>query len=110
MNDETSTGNVFQDLGFDKPEEELAKAELSIQIRNIVQQRGLTQKQAGNLLGISQAEVSNIVRGAVGRFTIDRLFRFLNALGKDVRVLVTDAQNHQPGTTVVVGGTQQAAV
>ena len=110
MNDETSSGNVFQDLGFDKPDEELAKAELSIQIRSIVQERGLTQKQAGSLLGISQAEVSNIVRGAVGRFTIDRLFRFLNALGKDVQVLVTDAKNHKPKTMVVIDSVQHVTM
>ncbi len=97
----TCTGNVFEDLGFENPDEKMVKAEPSIPIRRIVEQRGLKQKQVGELLGISQPEVSNIVRGAVDRFTIDRLFRFLTALGQNVQVIVSEAKNHKGQMTVM---------
>ena len=87
MNDETSTGNVFEDLGFDEPEEELAKAKLTIQIRDIINEKKMTQTDAGRKLGISQTEVSNLVRGNVGRFTLDRILRYLTVLGMDVEIV-----------------------
>lgn len=39
------SGNVFKDLGFDRPDEELAKSDLAIQISKIIQQKGWTQKK-----------------------------------------------------------------
>jgi predicted XRE-type DNA-binding protein len=47
-------GNVFADLGLPNPEQELLKARLTLQIYKIVEERGLTQAQAGKLLGIKQ--------------------------------------------------------
>ena len=40
------SGNVFKDLGFDRPDEELAKSDLAIQISKIIQQKGWTQKKS----------------------------------------------------------------
>ena len=37
------SGNVFADLGFERPEEELLKAQLVREIRGIIKRRGLTQ-------------------------------------------------------------------
>ena len=99
---EVSSGNVFADLGFENPEEELAKAKLAIQIRNIIERRRLTQKQAGKVLGITQSEVSNLVRGQVGRFTIDRLIKYLNSLDMDVEI-ITRMKPHNRSATVMVG-------
>lgn len=100
-NAEISSGNVFEDLGFENPDEELAKAELSIQIRHIIESKRLNQEQAGKLLGISQSEVSNLVRGKVGRFTIDRIIKYLNALDKDVEIITRDRPENRPATVLV---------
>ena len=35
------SGNVFRDLGFEKPEQELAKAELAARINEIIESRNL---------------------------------------------------------------------
>ncbi len=43
------SGNVFEDLGFDRPLEEQAKASLVREIRTIIDNRDLTQTQAGKL-------------------------------------------------------------
>jgi predicted XRE-type DNA-binding protein len=42
-----ASGNVFADLGLPNPEQELLKAELTLQIYRIIKQRNLTQTEAG---------------------------------------------------------------
>ncbi len=82
------SGNVFADLGLPNPEQELLKAQLSLQIYRIVKQRGLTQAQAASVLGIKQPHVSALLRNRAGNFSVGRLMEFLTALGQDVRVTV----------------------
>ncbi len=83
------SGNVFADLHIPNPEQYLAKAELAAKILKIVQRRRLTQAAAGKLLGITQPKVSALLNGRLDGFSSDRLFRFLNALGCDVRISVS---------------------
>ncbi|MDB5058315.1 MAG: putative conserved small protein [Chloroflexi bacterium] len=82
------SGNVFADVGLAQPDELLAKAELVRQISAIIRQRRMTQAQAATLLDIDQPKVSALLRGQLSGFSSDRLFRFLNALGRDVQILV----------------------
>ncbi len=42
---EESSGNVFEDLGFPNPDQELLKARLTLQIYRVIKQRKLTQAQ-----------------------------------------------------------------
>lgn len=81
-----SSGNVFADLGFKNPEEMLAKANLAMLVGDIIKKRKLTQKKAAETLGIDQPKVSAILRGRLSGFTIDRLMRFLLALGMDITI------------------------
>lgn len=83
-----SSGNVFSDMESRDAEERLAKAELARAIRKELKARRLKQTEAADLLGISQPDVSDLVRGKLARFSMDRLERFLNALGMDVRIQV----------------------
>jgi predicted XRE-type DNA-binding protein len=69
----TSGGNVFADLGLPDPEQELAKARLTLQIYRIVKERGLTQAQAGEILGVAQPYVSALMRNRAGSFSPARL-------------------------------------
>ena len=82
------SGNVFADLGFDKPEEELLKAKLVREIRAIIKRRGLTQTDAADLLGLKQPDVSALVTGRTGKFSIDRLVRCLDRLDYKVDVVI----------------------
>lgn len=88
LNVHNSTGNVFQDMGMRDAEERLAKAELARLVRREVTARGLTQVQAATLLGIKQPDVSDLSRGKLGRFSLARLERFLNALDLEIRIQV----------------------
>ena len=49
---------------------------------------GLTQVQAGDLLGIDQGTVSKLLNGRLDGFSQERLIRYLNALGNDVEIVV----------------------
>ncbi|MEI6209779.1 MAG: helix-turn-helix transcriptional regulator [Desulfuromonadales bacterium] len=80
--------NIFADLGLPNPEERMAKAILSIQIHDIIKKRHLTQAKAAELLGIDQPKVSALIRGRLSGFSMERLFHFLNALGRDVDIVV----------------------
>jgi predicted XRE-type DNA-binding protein len=83
-----STGNVFADLDVPEPEEALAKAELARRIGSIIRHRRLNQAQAAALLGIDQPKVSALLRGKLAGFSTDRLLRFLNALDRDVEIVI----------------------
>ncbi len=94
---EESSGNVFADLGLPDPEERLAKALLSRQIARLIRARELTQAEAAELLGIKQPDVSNIVRGRLSGWSLERLTRLLNRLGQDVEITVRPSADPEQG-------------
>ena len=96
------SGNVFRDLGFPNPEREQLKAQLTLQIYRLIQDRGLTQAQAGKILGIQQPHVSALMRGQSGAFSVERLIDFLTALGQDVEITVKPTRRAQGELSVVV--------
>jgi predicted XRE-type DNA-binding protein len=89
---------VFADLGILNPDLAVAKAELVQRLRIVIAERKLTQAKAAELLGLDQPKVSALVRGRVEGYTLDRLFRFLTALGQRVEITVspnTDASDRR---------------
>jgi predicted XRE-type DNA-binding protein len=84
--------NIFADLGFANPEEELLKAKLIRELRAIIKRRKLTQTKAAELLGLKQPDVSALVTGRVGKFSIDRIVRCLDRLNYRVDVVI----RHKP--------------
>lgn len=99
-----SSGNVFADLGLPDADEYLAKSDLAIQIFKIIRRRRLTQVAAGKLLGISQPKVSALLNGRLDGFSTDRLFRFLNTLGCDVRITISSTRTKSRGHIRVKAG------
>ena len=98
---EKSSGNVFADLGFPHPEQELLKAKLMLEIYRLIKERGITQSEAGKILGIKQPHVSALMRNRSGTFSVERLMDFLVALGQDVEITVRPARRRQGGVSVV---------
>jgi predicted XRE-type DNA-binding protein len=94
--------NVFADLGLPNPEQELLKAQLTLQIYKIIKARGLTQAQAGEVLGIKQPHVSALMRNRAGNFSIGRLIEFLTALGHDVQITVKPTRKPHGEMSIVV--------
>ena len=98
---ENSSGNVFADLGLPHPERELLKAKLTLQIYRLIKQRGLTQTEAGKILGIKQPHVSALMRNRAGAFSVERLMDFLTALGQDVEIMVRPTRREHGEVSVV---------
>ena len=97
-----SRANVFADLGLPNADRELLKARLTLQIYCIINDRKLTQAQAGKILRIPQPHVSALVRNRAGNFSVGRLIDFLNALGQDVEITVTPTRRDRGQMTLVV--------
>ena len=90
---ELSSGNVFADIGYARPGEALAKAELAHRITKIIERRRLTQAEAAEILKVDQPKVSALCRGRLSGYSLDRLLRFLVLLGSDVRIVVKERRS-----------------
>jgi predicted XRE-type DNA-binding protein len=100
---ERSTGNVYADLGLPEADELLAKAQLVSRISQIIAQREMTQAHAAKVLCIDQPKISSLLRGRFEGYTSDRLFRFLNALGHDVEIVIRSTRKvAKPAHTRVI--------
>jgi predicted XRE-type DNA-binding protein len=97
-----SSGNVFADLGFDDPEEELAKAQLTALIQTIVDRKGWSVAQAASALDMSETELSSLLRGGFGDVSTSHLFRLLTTLDHNVEITVTPREPSQPHASIVV--------
>jgi predicted XRE-type DNA-binding protein len=101
-NHEKSSGNVFADLGLPNADQEMLKAKLTVQIYRIIKARGLTQVEAGALLGTTQSQVSALMRCRPMSISVGRLIEFLTILGQDVEVSVRPAPRRRTGHMSVV--------
>jgi predicted XRE-type DNA-binding protein len=102
---EEGSGNVFADIGVRDPEDALLRADLAKQLAGIIKDRGLSQHQVAEIVGVDQSKVSKLMRGHIYGFTSDRLFRFLVRLGCDVKVEIRkerDARKRRGTLRVVV--------
>jgi predicted XRE-type DNA-binding protein len=99
---EKSSGNVFADLSMAHPEQEQAKACLTLQIYRSIESRRLTPAQAGEILGLQHAQVSLLMRNRSGSLSVERLIDFLTALGHDVGIRVTPTRKEHGHLSVVV--------
>ncbi len=99
---ESSSGNVFEDLGLPDASERLAKAELARVIRKIIKERNWTQRRGAEALGVAPPDMSDLMRGKLARFSQERLERFLNALDMDVHIQVGPRRNGKKRAGVTV--------
>ncbi len=83
------SGNVFKDLGFENAEDELAKVELASIINEIIDDRGLSQRNAGKILDLDQTKVLALRDGRLKGFSIELLFSFLDKLDQHVEIKIT---------------------
>ena len=81
---EMGSGNVVADLGLDDSDELYTRVALGVQVMKSLNERAYSQKDAAEVLGVKQPEVSAIMRAKVSRFSQGRLIGFLNKLNRKV--------------------------
>ena len=88
MKSTRSSGNVFEDVGFNREEAESLRirADLMMELSEFIRRKRLTQAQAAKLFGVSQPRISDLVRGKFSLFTIDMLVTMLARAGRKVVV------------------------
>lgn len=102
-----SSGNVFADIGFDAVEaQELAvKADLLALVMKAMRAKKLTQTEAAARCGVDQPTLSKALSGRLDSITIDRIARWLVALGQSVRIEVeAKKRGDERGTMTVRAG------
>lgn len=99
---EIGSGNVFADLGLDDAEGLYTRTALGIQVLKTIRKKGLSQKEAGKLLGLKQPEVSAIMRAKFSRFSQERLIGFLNRFEQKVTIRVSRHHQGEPYQQVTV--------
>src|SRR5215207_11311297 len=68
-----------------------SKAQLVAALAETLKRRGLTQVRAAQLCGTDQPTLSKVLNGRSDRVTIDKLMRWLAALGRPVELRLPDA-------------------
>ena len=101
MKIERGSRNVFADLGRPDAEAHLLKTEFVTRIDKIIRQRGLKQVEAAKLLGLSQPDVSRLLRGSFREYSVERLLRLLTALGRDVEIVIREPRSRRQGRLTV---------
>lgn len=84
-------GNVFADLGLPEPAERQTKVRLAMALNQLIEERGLKQRETAALLDIPQPKVSALVHYRLDGFSAERLMEFLTRLDRDVDILVRPA-------------------
>lgn len=94
------SGDVFADLGLEVTPEERVKILIARQISRAIVERGFTQVAAAAVLEIDQAKVSNITRGRLSGFSVERLMKFVAALGWDIDIEMRPSKNERGSVRV----------
>jgi predicted XRE-type DNA-binding protein len=97
-----SSGNIFADLKLPNAEEKHTKVRLAVTINKILEEKGLRQEAAAKLLDLNQPKISALVNYQLEGFSVERLLRFLNALDRDIEIVIRrKRQSKRPGTILV---------
>ncbi len=62
------------------------RSELMIALRQYIRDAGLGQKEAAEMFGVHQPRISDLMRGKIDKFTIDRLVNMLTRAGENVKI------------------------
>lgn len=98
---EVGSGNVFADLDLPNPEEYLLKAKLVSLVNDVIDERGWTQKEAAKYLSLKQPNISDLKRGELDHFSVERLLYLLGRLTHKVTITVRKKANAAPEEIVI---------
>ena len=105
-----SSGNVFADLGLRNAGEKQTRVRLAVAINQIIEVRHLSQTAAARLLNINQPKISALVNYRLEGFSVERLMHFLNALDRDVEIVIRKKPRGKRSARIVVMQAQVSSV
>ena len=91
----SSRGQDLQDMGVADSDETRVKLLMSNEIAFISERMGLTQAKVAELAGLAQSDVSRIVNGNVKDYSVWRLMRILNGLGRDILIEFSNSSSNR---------------
>lgn len=93
--------NIFADLGYADAETHLLKAELVSRIQEIINEQKMTQTAVAKRLGLSQPDVSRLLKGHFRDISVERLMRLLTRLGCEVDIVIRE-QGKRPSRRNII--------
>jgi len=105
-----SSGNVFADLRLRDAGEKQTRVRLAVAINQIIHAQHLSQTVAAHLLEINQPKISALVNYRLEGFSVERLMHFLNALDRDVEIIIRKKPRSKRAAKIVVTGGQLSHV
>jgi predicted XRE-type DNA-binding protein len=103
------TRNVWLQLGFPDAETHYLKAELVLRLDRAIKKLDLTQRAAARRIGTTQPELSKILGGKFSEVSLERLMRFLTALGHRIEIKIGAVESRKAGNVVVRDVRRRAA-
>jgi predicted XRE-type DNA-binding protein len=101
-----SSGNVFADLRLPNAVDKQTRVRLAVAINQVIRERRLSQTAAGQLLDINQPKISALANYRLEGFSVERLMSFLNALDRDVEIVIRKKPRSKRAAHIVVTGAQ----
>jgi predicted XRE-type DNA-binding protein len=93
---DTGSSNIFTDLRLEDADQLLTRTALGIQVMKTIRESGFSQQEAGKRLGLTQPDVSAIMRAKFRRFSQERLIGLLNKLEQKVTIHITRHRKGEP--------------
>jgi predicted XRE-type DNA-binding protein len=94
------SGNVFADLAYADPDTHLLKAQLVSRMHDIMRDRKLNQTESAHIIGMSQPDISRLLKGQFRDVSVERIMRMLTRLGCEVDIVVTPQGSQTPSPPI----------
>lgn len=95
---EKGSGNIYKDLGKSHPEDMQAKAHLVFKIEDSITERKLSLDEASEILDIKKSDLSDLLDGLFGSYSMDHLFMLLRKLDHDIEIVLRKRPANTPLT------------
>lgn len=102
------SGNYLKDRGYSDSAEMRIKFLLSNEIALAIEDKILSQKAAAELTNLKQPDISRIVNGNVGDYSVWRLMRALSRLGRNIVIDIHQSSQEHGDINTNIAPAKQA--
>ena len=79
--------------GLANTQEASAKAEIARHINKLIAERGLSQAEAGGILGVDQSRISALSKSRLTVFSLEKMMQFASRLGNEVEIVIKPSRH-----------------